>query len=258
MDSLVSSLHANLCTQMIFLSKHVPSIREIQFGDITVIQSDVKDDTFNYIFDSKLNESNTIKEILMDFEIKELPFAWWIGPLDSPNTLSVQLQELGLKQTEENIGMILNVEDYCIPCKIGNIDIKRVQNHNQLQEWCNILIQIGVSDKFYSDIYSKLPENVFSSNEVEYYIGYYSNGSSNVPVCTGMLVNSNNVAGIYNIATLPDYRRQGFASSMMNYLIQRSKELNVNYVTLTASPEGKLVYEPLGFQSICSYYEYSK
>jgi len=243
---------------MTFLSKYVPSIKEIPFGNISVIQSDVKDDTFNYVFDSKFVESNTIAEILQHFETKKLPFAWWIGPLDTPLTLKLQLEQFGLKQTEENIGMILNVEKYCVPSRFGKIDIQRVQNHNQLQDWCNILIQIGVSDRLYSDIYSKLPKEVFSLKDVEYYIGYYYTDSSIIPVCTGMFVNSANVAGIYFIATLQEYRRQGFASSIMNYLIQRAKELNLKKVTLTASPEGKLVYEPLGFRSICSYFEYSK
>lgn len=256
MSSLVTSLHNNLCTQMLFLSKHVPTVRLLPWENICVVQSDVKDDTFNFIVDTKLQENDDLSPFILAFEREKLPFSWWIGPLDTPSSLISKLKQLGLKQTEENIGMALDINDYCISPKLGNINIIKITNQTQLKEWCEILIQIGITAQCYSDIYSKISEEILISSEVEFYIGYTID--SKFPICTGMLVNSNEVAGIYNIATLPKYRRNGYASSMMNNLIQRAKQLNLKYITLTASPEGKYVYEPLGFQAICSYFEYSK
>jgi len=52
---------------------------------------------------------------------------------------------------------------------------------------------------------------------------------------------------IINILTLPPYRHQGLARAIMQELLRKARELNLDYIDLDASPEGQPLYESLGF-----------
>ena len=46
---------------------------------------------------------------------------------------------------------------------------------------------------------------------------------------------------------LPDHRRQGIASALMQMLLEKAKALRLDTVTLSASEMGRGIYEKLGF-----------
>lgn len=52
---------------------------------------------------------------------------------------------------------------------------------------------------------------------------------------------------IINILTLPPYRHQGLARAIMQELLRKAYELDLDYIDLDASPEGQPLYESLGF-----------
>lgn len=52
---------------------------------------------------------------------------------------------------------------------------------------------------------------------------------------------------IINILTLPEFRNQGLARGIMERLIERARELELDFVALDASPQGRPLYESLGF-----------
>lgn len=55
---------------------------------------------------------------------------------------------------------------------------------------------------------------------------------------------------IQNVFTLPDYRRRGLASELVNRIKQDAKERNVGKIYLDATDMGKPVYERLGFEPL--------
>jgi GNAT superfamily N-acetyltransferase len=54
---------------------------------------------------------------------------------------------------------------------------------------------------------------------------------------------------ISNVFTLPVHRGRGLASELMKMLIDRARETEVFKLNLGATPDGKGVYERLGFQA---------
>lgn len=52
---------------------------------------------------------------------------------------------------------------------------------------------------------------------------------------------------IVNVLTWPEFRNQGFAREIMERLIIQARDLQLDYVNLHASPEGRHLYESLGF-----------
>lgn len=53
---------------------------------------------------------------------------------------------------------------------------------------------------------------------------------------------------LMNVLTYPEYRRQGIASKIIQYLIDEAKTLGVSAIELLATVPGKPLYENLGFQ----------
>jgi len=52
---------------------------------------------------------------------------------------------------------------------------------------------------------------------------------------------------IINMLTWPDFRRQGLARGIMERLIAQARELGLDYIGLDASPDGRHLYDSLGF-----------
>ena len=55
-------------------------------------------------------------------------------------------------------------------------------------------------------------------------------------------------AYIMNMFTLPKYRKQGIASTLLNHLIEDGKQLGISFYELHATPDGQPVYIKQGFQ----------
>lgn len=63
-----------------------------------------------------------------------------------------------------------------------------------------------------------------------------------------MVSNPSGICGyILNVYTHPDYRRKGYASLLLQTIIDDAKERNVGVLNLLASDMGRPVYEKLGF-----------
>jgi len=54
-------------------------------------------------------------------------------------------------------------------------------------------------------------------------------------------------AYIMNMYTVPQYRKQGIAIRMLDYLVKEAKARNVTFISLEATAMGKPLYEKYGF-----------
>jgi GNAT superfamily N-acetyltransferase len=97
-----------------------------------------------------------------------------------------------------------------------------------------------------------ITEQTFLLPEVEMFIGY----SENQPVCTSMLFRTGNVAGIYWVSTLAEYRNRGFGAAITLRAILAGKDHGCRLASLQASSMGKPVYVRLGFDNPYDYLDF--
>jgi ribosomal protein S18 acetylase RimI-like enzyme len=64
-----------------------------------------------------------------------------------------------------------------------------------------------------------------------------------------MIGSSSRRGNIVNVYTDPKFRRRGLARRLMEEAVQRCRENGVDVVILHASPEGRELYESMGFQA---------
>jgi len=116
------------------------------------------------------------------------------------------------------------------------------------------MVSIGGYSQVYEQFFSKIPPVLYGEGSpFEIYVGYIES----IPVVTGILVMHANVGGIYYIMTHPDYRKRGYGTEMMTFLLLRAKEKGYHMATLQASRSGRSLYQKLGFEPKCRFIEYA-
>jgi GNAT superfamily N-acetyltransferase len=56
------------------------------------------------------------------------------------------------------------------------------------------------------------------------------------------------IGTLLNVYTYPEYRGQGTATQVVSYLIEEARKLDVSMIELNATPDGKPLYDKLGFK----------
>lgn len=87
----------------------------------------------------------------------------------------------------------------------------------------------------------RLPVIEVSGQIVASAVGILEIGVPNPHCPTGRAVR------LMNVFTLPTYRGHGFATALINSVIEWSKAINADRIDLSATPMGQRVYENLGF-----------
>ena len=74
-----------------------------------------------------------------------------------------------------------------------------------------------------------------------------------VPVATALLCRSGTTAGVYNVATVPDYRRQGYGETVTWAVVAEGVRRGCTHSVLQSSPSGYPVYRRMGYQDVAKY-----
>jgi predicted GNAT family acetyltransferase len=74
-----------------------------------------------------------------------------------------------------------------------------------------------------------------------------------VPVATALRASSHRIAGVFNVATVPAYRRRGLGSAMTLRAALDRREEGCLGSYLQASPSGRHLYARLGYRHVADY-----
>lgn len=108
------------------------------------------------------------------------------------------------------------------------------------------------SEEFINDTYEYLKENIVKDTFVAWIAKENASIVSIAVVCfydlLPMMSNKTGKTGyILNVYTLPEYRRMGLATTLINHLIEEARGRNVHKLMLSATEEGMHVYKKMGF-----------
>lgn len=251
---IIKAMEANASQFLTYFVKWVPHMELIEKPNITLVRSSIADNTFNFALNMKFTEeeaSTKIQEVISFFHSKKLPFAWYVGPLDTPVNLRESLKGNGSKLTEENPGMYLSLEN-CSFASQNLLQIERALDTEALRHFDYVNKKVGESP-YFDTIFYYLPKSAYDEKSpIEIYVGYVKG----LPVSTGILFFHKGVVGIYFVSTIPEEQRKGYGKAMMLYLLSRAKESGHPFVVLQATAEGLPLYNNLGFVECCQFAEY--
>ena len=245
MKNIIINCENIIKDKFFYIPKLLPNCKVEKIEGFTVTKSPYLSSMFNISWvediDSLQNEESICK-IISYFSPN--PFALWKGG----NQLSLEFDEILQKQ-----GFLKEANEVSMVLELGKVEEKKkeselsriieVKNENGMSNFIDVLENYDLNVR---DYYSIVSRDLGFSKDNPYRFFYLGNGDKSV--CIASLFFRNGMCGIFDVLTHDDFRKQGYASLMMHYLISYAKKHGAKYMALTASsPEAVRIYKKLGF-----------
>ena len=221
--------------------------------DLTWYETGIPDPGFNGVFKARLRSDaldRRIEGTLEPFRRRKLPMCWWVGPASGPADLGEHLESHGLKLEDRPPGMAVELDLLRKVEPPRELRIERVRDRKALAEWSRILISaFGIpieSSGLLLELFDRA--GYAPDSNMSHYVGILGDEV----VSSSTLFLEGEVAGIYNVATLPDARGRGIGAAMTLAPLQEARERGRRIGVLQSSEMGYGVYRRLGFEQFCT------
>lgn len=133
------------------------------------------------------------------------------------------------------------------PAGLAGLAIQRVTTPEALSAFCLVVAE---GFELPGDVAAGLlPQAILLHPEIELFLGY----TEGRPMSTATLIRSEGVAGVYMVATLPEYRRRGFGEALTWHAVAAGACKGCDMAALQASEMGRPIYERMGFRLVSPY-----
>jgi ribosomal protein S18 acetylase RimI-like enzyme len=217
---------------------------------------------FNGVMRSQLARGEAdvrIEEALARCKRWRVPMMWITGPSTKPADLGSRLLARGFVQEDrpgvgaEDLGMAVDLlslnEAGPAPT---DLKIQPVEEETGCRQWIEAArrgfeISQEVADSLY-DLLASLP----FKGPLRHFVSLRQGEA----VATSSLLLGGGVAGIYNVSTVPELRRQGIGAAMVREPLRAARAMGYRVGVLMAAPMGIGVYRRIGFQEYCKFNVY--
>ncbi|WP_042472602.1 GNAT family N-acetyltransferase [Bacillus ndiopicus] len=228
---------------------HVVSGELIKEEDYVIANTEVPTNTFNILLPKSPNIKNTVKirHGIDNFSYKEYPFSIWIDAQYLNDDWKNLIQEYGLKEAERNVMMKLENTLYVGQRNSLQLVITNVKNNEDLLKYIEVFLSLfeGTPEKEALESYFNKFSQIKLGSEVQMFIGCIDE----MAVTTGLLIESKDSYGIYDVMTKETFRGKGYGSEMFQFLLNQTKDKQ-KPVVLQASDDGKNIYKRFGFVDV--------
>ncbi len=186
-----------------------------------------------------------IDAIVQFFSDRGVPFIWVVGPKTQPDDTENRLARKGFN-VEPGPGMAVEISKLKYSEFPPDLSVRVADTEDLRMQFAETMVagfgfpahavDVGVG------IFSKLV-----LDDAVSYVGFIDGK----PVATSSVYNGAGVAGIYNVATLPEERGKGYGAAMAVRPLLDSREDGYRFGILQSSKMGLSVYRKLGFEEYC-------
>ncbi|MFX0116067.1 MAG: GNAT family N-acetyltransferase [Candidatus Hodarchaeota archaeon] len=247
-----AALEANLIEQVRYFGKS-PMVNFYDETKMVRMLTGLPISTLNLIAGAKLSEVNIDHEIelaLAPFKRQNVPLIWWVGPKSLPNNLGSYLEKQGLEKVFDMLGMYHQLDeledDLDFP---GAFCYKRVDNDFLLREWAETQTRAFGGQQSDTEHIYNFEKTLGTEQNSSWlrYIGYMSKE----PVGVSILFQGAGTAAIFNVATVPEFRRRGIGTLMTKIPLIEAHSMGYQYSVLKATPMGVHLYRNMKFKECC-------
>jgi ribosomal protein S18 acetylase RimI-like enzyme len=182
------------------------------------------------------------------------PNFWATGPSSRPENLGTLLIREGFQKAWDTAGMGMKLSDLedGFEAPPGCV-IETVADDPALRDWARVVTLglLGCAESEVADFHA-LMKPVLRSGEVRLFLARHHGA----PAASATLYLSGGIAGIYHVATLPEFRRRGFGLSITLAPLAEARKAGARAAILQATALGEPVYRRLGFRTYCTLARY--
>ena len=246
-DSHISSLPYR--TKGMFVNKK---------SNFTLVDSGLDSDTFNIIH---ITNGHHISEFELQaavhhFEDKGRKYTIWIAKNQLKEKVKSILAIQGLQSLDSTPGMKMELKNYLPEINPLAKDIRLVTTAEDLKSYVKIIADLrSPSDENVADYYHQVSRLILEKQLPIHYVLYYHDDT---PVAGVEMCITKDTIGIYGLATVKSYRKQGIGTALMNYSLAFGKSKNLVNAVLQSSKPGNGIYKKLGFKIMTEYFEYGQ
>ena len=255
-SSLITAIEGNLfglCRQF----ANWPRAQVHDGPDLLWSVTDVPFPVFNSILRARLRPADADQAItaaIARARARNVPVLWWTGPETAPADLAARLIARGFRgETIPGMAADLQALPETLRAPAG-LKIVRVTDAKTMALWCRALAAgFGIPD-FARDAFFDFSCALGFSDLTPYrnYLGLLEGK----PVAASSMFLGAGVAGIYNVAVIPEARQQGIGAAMTVNPLFGARAIGYRAGILQSSVMGASVYEGLGFAEYCRIGQY--
>ncbi len=261
-DALIKAVEDNMAEQFAYFS-HSPRSKIVDTTQLLRYLTGIPIAEYNGVMRARFpvdatreTVTSAIQAVIDFFTEQRQSFLWRVGPTTSPTHLAMQLASHGLTYTSDEPGMAMRLDALPeeTPTPHG-LTISTVCDEATLCDW------VGVAGRGYGEGEDILAARLAVHQDLgvgddlplRRYVAYY-NGE---PVAMSAVFLGAGVAGVYEVATAANARRQGIGTAITLAPLRQARALGYHVGVLQASPMGVSVYTRVGFQHVCTFSAYA-
>ena len=246
----------NLLEALRFFGRARPDAEIRDLGGVSLIFCGLNYAAFNAALLTRPIENDSelarlIQVSSAQFESKRLRWTYWLCDDFLSRPLKRQAPQIfsrhGLRQLTRAPGMYT---EHLRPVGrlLPSVEVRGVSDHATRTTFAEIMsIAFEIPHSVSAAVYGS---ECGWTSEFRGYIGY-ANGK---PVTTAASMVTGDNIGLYSVATLPQYRRLGFAEAIMRQVIDKARaNSGVRRTILQSTPSGLSLYEKMGYRTVTNF-----
>ena len=192
-----------------------------------------------------------VEAALAAFGEPRLPLTWWVGPATQPPQLGNVLLAHGLVHALDAPGMALDLRVLkAVTPPPAQFTLTPVTDLEGIEHWVQTFATCSQFNEQARQIWLTVHRHLGlkHADSCRYHVGWLGG----LPVATSLLFLHNGIAGIYQVATLPEYRGQGIGTAMTSVPLREAFGQGYRIGLLESSKMAISLYRHLGFQQYCT------
>jgi GNAT superfamily N-acetyltransferase len=252
-QALVAAIEANQFEVFRHIFRYWSQAEVYDGPDMLWTITDIPYSTCNSVFRAQLEPNNidaAIRSTIAHGRSRNVDRRWWVGPATRPTNLGEYLEAHGYTRVGICPGMAVDLlalnESLRAP---PGLTIEQVSDDETLEQWCHSLTVGFEWPDFMEDAWLDLYRSVGLGMQSPF--RHYLGRLEGKLVATSSLFLGVGIAGIYDVVTLPEARRQGIGSAMTLAPLRAARALGYRVGILQSSEIGFSVYHKVGFREYC-------